>query len=597
VTDLNVNDFSIHVASANGTGSASSNLALLRGFVNMGIPAVAKNLFPSNIQGLPTWYNLRVTKDDFRARKEGVEILICMNQISVQNDLTKVSPGAVCFVRDKLKYQCDRDDIEIIEFPADKIVKEACAVTKLRKLVINFTYVGVVAEYLGMDHAAIEKGLDYIFAGKEKAIALNMAALDASAAWAKENLPEDRKFRVEPMDLAQNRILLEGNAATALGALFAGCTVLGWYPITPATSVCEDMIKYANRYKLDEHGKSTFASVQAEDELASIGVVLGASWAGARAMTSTSGPGISLMSEFIGLGYFTELPAVLINVQRMGPSTGLPTRTSQGDVFSTYFLSHGDARHVLLFPASPEEAFELTGTAFDLADELQTPVFVMSDLDLGMNTWMSSDFKYPSAPLKRGKVLHAEDLAKLDHFGRYEDVDGDGIAYRTFPGNSDPKAPWFSRGTGHSPMATYSEDPDNYRELMDRLGKKFETARKMVPPPVIHGSGHKIGVIAFGTTDGAVEEARILMERHHHPFDYMRIRALPMDVGILRDFVESHEKVYVVEQNKDRQMAQILQLEVPDLAHKFHGVNRYDGFPMCAQEILAGIPEIEGMEV
>lgn len=597
MTDLKVNDFSIHVASANGTGSASSNLALLRGFVNMGIPAVAKNLFPSNIQGLPTWYTLRVTKDDFRARKDGADILVCMNQISLQNDLAKVASGAVVFVRDKLKYECDRDDIEIIEFPADQIVKDNCPNAKLRKLVINFAYVGMVAEYLGMDHDAIEKGLDHIFKGKEKAIALNLATADAAAAWAKEHLPAERKFRVEPMEVAQNRILIEGNAATALGALFAGATVMGWYPITPASSVCEDAIRYAKVLRVDEDGKNTFASVQAEDELASIGVVLGAAWAGARSFTATAGPGISLMSEFVGLGYFTETPAVIVNVQRMGPSTGLPTRTSQGDILSSYFLSHGDARHPLLFPASPEEAFSLTGEAFDLAEELQTPIMVMSDLDLGMNTWMSEDFEYPDKPLRRGKILTEEQLAEMDHYGRYEDVDGDGIPYRTLPGNSDPKAPWFARGTGHTPMATYSEDPDNFRTMLDRLAKKFETARKKVPAPVFHGEGHKIGVIAYGTTDGAVEEARILMERDHHPFDYMRIVALPLDLDVLRDFVEKHEKVYVVEQNKDQQMAQILQLEVPDLAHKFRGVTRYDGFPMTAQEILDGIPEIEGMEV
>lgn len=595
-----VNDFSIHVASANGTGSQSSNQALFRGFFNMGIPAVAKNLFPSNIQGLPTWYNLRVTKDDHRARKASTEILVCMNQDTVQDDLTKIDSGAVCFVRDKLTYSCDRDDIHLVPFPADDLIKEVDDAKKLRKLVINFVYVGLIQQYLGMDRDAIRQGLFKVFSGKAKAVDLNMQAVDVGAKWASENLPGDLpEYRVEPMKVTEGRFLIEGNSASALGALFAGCTVLTWYPITPSSSLCEALIDYAEKYRRDENGKLTFCHVQAEDELASVGMVLGASWAGARAMTATAGPGISLMSEFVGLGYFTETPAVIVDVQRMGPSTGLPTRTSQGDILTTYFLSHGDAKHVLLFPSTPEEAFELTHEAFQLADGLQTPVFVMLDLDLGMNTWMSSDFAYPDKGIDRGKLLTEADTEKLKDFRRYADVDGDGVPYRTAPGNPDPRAAWFARGTGHTAAATYSEDPDNYRMLLDRLAKKFETARKKVPAPVVaNGGGSKVGIIAYGTTDGAVEEARSRYQaKHGQGLDYMRVRALPIDVGALRKFVEGHDKVYVVEQNRDQQMASILRLEVPDLAAKIGSVGIYDGFTVTANQVLRGIPEIEGMEV
>jgi 2-oxoglutarate ferredoxin oxidoreductase subunit alpha len=596
---LNVNDFTIHVASANGTGSQSSNLTLMRGIFYMGVPVVAKNLFPSNIQGLPTWYNLRVSKDDYRARSPSVEILVCMNQDTVQDDLQKVDAGAVCFVREKLKYECTRDDIEVIPFPADKIIKDVDA-GKLKKLVINFIYVGVLAEYLGIDRDSLEKGASKVFKGKAKAVGINMAAVDAGIAWTKENVTGDRKYKIEKMEgVTDGRLLVEGNSASALGAMFAGCTVLTWYPITPSSSMCEALISYSEKYRKDENGKSTFAHIQAEDELASVGMVIGASWAGARACTATAGPGISLMGEFIGLAYFTETPAVIVNVQRMGPSTGLPTRTSQGDTLSTYTASHGDSKHVLLFPSTPDEAFDMTGEAFDLAERLQTPVFVMLDLDLGMNTHMSEPFQYPEKPYDRGKVLDDEALAKLDDFRRYADIDGDGIPYRTVPGTSDPKAAWFARGTGHTPAATYSEDPDNYREMLDRLSKKFETARKTVPAPVVtNGGGTKVGLIAYGTSHQAIEETNDrLKAAGEQPVDYMRIRSLPIDVAALRDFVEKHDKVYVVDQNRDAQMADILRLEVPDLADKFGSILTYDGFPPTCGQIMAGMPEITGIEV
>lgn len=594
---MRVNDFSIHVASANGTGSQSSNLAIMRGIFNMGIPVVAKNFFPSNIQGLPTWYNLRVNGDGYLARRDDYEILVCMNQVTVVDDLKKAPAGCVCFVRDKLVYPMDRDDITVIPFPADALIKEACDVGKLRKLVINFIYVGVVMEYLGIERDAIEQGLSKVFGGKPKAVGLNMKAVDAGAAWAKENLPDERTCKVERLDKNDGKFIVEGNEAAALGAMFGGCNFIAWYPITPSSSLCEAAIKHFEDHRVDEDGKRNFAVVQAEDELASLGMVLGAAWAGARAMTATSGPGISLMSEFAGLGYFSETPAVVVNVQRMGPSTGLPTRTSQGDILSTYYLSHGDARHPLLFPSTPKEAFEFGWKVFDLADRLQTPVFLMLDLDLGMNNWMSDDFDYPDQPLDRGKLLDDEGLAKMDWFGRYADVDGDGIPYRTVPGIKDPRGAWFARGTGHTPAATYSEDPRNYAEGLDRLAKKFDTARTLLPQPVVDTvEGATLGVIAYGTSDPAVAEARDRAAKKDKAFDYMRIRAVPAPLDQVRKFVEEHDAVYVIDQNRDEQMAQILRSELRDLATKIQSVTSYDGLPLSAGHVVRSIPELDGVE-
>ncbi len=595
---MNVNDFSIHVATSNGTGSQSSNQVLMRGVLNMGIPVVAKNMFPSNISGLPTWYNLRVTKDDFRTRKLTDDILVCMNQETVLDDLRKAAPGTIVFMRDKLVCTTDRTDLTVIPFPADEIVRKSCEVVKIRKLVVNFVYVGVLQEYLGIDRDALVQGLAKVFSGKDKVIAPNLAAMDAGAAWAKENLPAERRFRVEPMDKAKGRFVIDGNDAAALGAMFGGCTFVGWYPITPSSSLCESFMSHCEEHRTDPDGKRTYAIIQAEDELASLGMVLGASWAGARSMTATAGPGVSLMSEFTGLGYFTETPAVIVDVQRMGPSTGLPTRTAQGDILSTYYLSHGDAKHVMLFPANPEETFDDMVSAFDLADRLQTPVFVMLDLDLGMNSWMCEGFAYPEKPIDRGKILTEADLAKMTSFRRYADVDGDGIPYRTIAGVRDPKGAWFARGTGHSPAATYSEDPDNYRDLLVRLGKKFETARKLVPAPVeVRNPGAKVGFIHYGTSEGACREAVERCVRQGTPVDSLRLRALPVDLDRLRSFVSRLDRVYVVDQNRDGQMAAILRAEVPDLAPRLLSITHFDGLPLAAGHVLAEAQGLSGVEV
>src|SRR5579872_7545716 len=402
-----------------------------------------------------------------------------------------------------------RDDLIFYSAPFDKIVAPVCPEAKLRKLVKNMIYVGVVAKLLDLDMAEVDKALRKQFAKKIKAANLNLAAVQAGFDYAAASLIKGDPFRIERMDKNSGKIIIDGNAASALGCVFAGCTVLSWYPITPSSSLAENMIDYLKRFRIGADGKATFAVIQAEDELAAIGMVIGASWAGARAMTTTSGPGISLMSEFAGLAYYAEIPAVVWDIQRVGPSTGLPTRTSQGDILSTAFLSHGDTKHIMLFPSSPHECFEMATDAFNLAEKYQTIVFVMSDLDLGMNNWMSDPFPYPEKPIERGKVLSKEDLDRVGKFSRYKDVDGDGVPYRTLPGTEHPAAAYFTRGSGHNTEAQYSERPDDYQNNMERLARKFETARSYVPrPEVVAGEGEKIGIIAYGSSDFAVRESR-----------------------------------------------------------------------------------------
>ena len=582
-----INNMSIQVATVNGSGSQSSNTVLLRTIFQMGVPVSGKNLFPSNIAGLPTWYTIRANKHGYVARKKEIDFLIAMNPETARDDVMSLAAGAAVLYDEPLNLKAMRDDLIFYSAPFDKIVAPVCPEAKLRKLVKNMIYVGVVAKLLDLDMAEVDKALRKQFAKKIKAANLNLAAVQAGFDYAAASLIKGDPFRIERMDKNSGKIIIDGNAASALGCVFAGCTVLSWYPITPSSSLAENMIDYLKRFRIAADGKATFAVIQAEDELAAIGMVIGASWAGARAMTTTSGPGISLMSEFAGLAYYAEIPAVVWDIQRVGPSTGLPTRTSQGDILSTALLSHGDTKHILLFPSSPHECFEMAMDAFNLAEKFQTPVFVMSDLDLGMNNWMSDPFPYPDKPIDRGKVLSKEDLDGLGGFGRYKDVDGDAIGYRTLPGTQHPAAAYFTRGSGHNSQGNYSERPEDYENNMERLLRKFDNVRAVAPAPVTEEMPNaEIGIIAFGTTHWALTESRDqLRDEHKLATDYLRLRAFPFSHEVA-DFVRSHKRVYVVEQNRDAQMFSLLRMDLDaELALKLRSVARLDGLPIDARSI------------
>jgi 2-oxoglutarate/2-oxoacid ferredoxin oxidoreductase subunit alpha len=592
-----INDFSIQIATVNGSGSQSANNILLRSIFAMGVPVSGKNLFPSNIAGLPTWYTIRASKNGYVARKKDIDVLIAMNAETSQQDILSLHPGAMAIYEEAANLKQFRDDVVCYPVPFDKLTAAVCPEAKLRKLVRNMIYVGVAAHLLDMDMAVVEKTVRKQFAKKQKAADLNWAAVEAGANYAKESLTKADPFRLERMHATENKIIIDGNAACALGAMFAGVTVVTWYPITPSSSVVEQLIDYLKKYRIEEDGKASFAVVQAEDELAAVGMVLGAGWAGARSMTATSGPGISLMAEFTGLGYFAELPGVIFDIQRVGPSTGLPTRTAQADLLSIAYLSHGDTKHVMLLPGNVKECYEFAGAAFDLAEGLQTPIFVLSDLDLGMNNWMSDPFEYPDKPIARGKILSAEDLTRLGGFGRYKDVDGDGIPYRTLPGTDHPQAAYFTRGSGHNEKALYSEKPEDYQNLMERLARKFETARTLVPAPLVVQTGQsKIGIIAYGTSDFAVTESRDQMKKEFGlEADYLRIRAFPFSREV-RDFVASHERVYVVEQNRDAQMLSLLKLDLPTAEiTKLRSVRHFNGLPIDARSVTDEIVLQEGI--
>lgn len=591
-----VNDMSIQVATVNGSGSQSSNTVLLRSIFQMGVPVSGKNLFPSNIAGLPTWYTIRANKDGYVARKKEIDFLVAMNQETAQADVTSLDPGAVVLYDEPLNLASLRDDLIFYSVPFDKLVAPVCPEAKLRKLVKNMIYVGVVAKLLDIDMAEVEKALRKQFAKKVKAANLNFAAAQAGFDYAAASLIKRDPYRIERMDKNEGKIIVDGNTASALGCIFAGCTVLSWYPITPSSSLAENMIEYFRRFRIGPDGRATFAVIQAEDELAAIGMVVGAGWAGARAMTTTSGPGISLMSEFAGLAYYAEIPGVVWDIQRVGPSTGLPTRTSQGDILSTAFLSHGDTKHIMLLPGSPRECFEMAIEAFNLAEKYQTIVFVMSDLDIGMNNWMSDPFHYPEKPIDRGKVLTKEDLDRLGGFARYRDVDGDGIGYRTLPGTEHPAAAYFTRGSGHAPTSQYSEKPEDYEGNMLRLSRKFEHARSAVPAPIVHTMPNaEIGILAFGSSHWAMIETRDqLRDEHEIRTDYLRIRGYPFAHEIA-DFVRSHQRVYVVEQNRDGQMLALLKLDLDsELIPKLRSVARLDGLPLDARSVTDDIAAREG---
>jgi 2-oxoglutarate ferredoxin oxidoreductase subunit alpha len=591
-----VNDFSIQIATVNGSGSQSANAVLLRSIFHMGVPVSGKSLFPSNIAGLPTWFTIRVSKQGWIARKSDTDILISMNPERAQEDVLSLNPGAVVIFDEPLKLDELRTDVTFYSVPFDRLTAATGAEPKLRKLVKNMVYVGVAAQLLSIDMESLEATVRKQFAKKVKAAELNLSAVRAGYEYAKATLTKQDPYVVESMNDTAGKILIDGNTAAALGALFAGVTVVAWYPITPSTSIVEDLIDYMKQYRVEKDGKATFAVVQAEDELAAIGMVLGAGWAGARSMTATSGPGISLMAEFSGLGYYVEIPGVIFNVQRTGPSTGLPTRTSQADLSFIAGLSHGDTKHVMLLPASVKECFELGIAAFDLAEQLQTPVFVLSDLDLGMNHWMSEPFEYPEKPINRGKVLNAKQLEELGGFARYKDVDGDGIGYRTLPGTDHPGAAYFTRGSGHNEKALYSERPADYENNMLRLARKFETAKTLVPKPILEGAGtQKVGIIAFGTSHWAVIEGRDQLERESGlATDYLRIRAFPFTQEVA-EFVAAHDRIYVVEQNRDAQMLNLLKTNLdPADAVKLHSVLHFNGLPIDAQSVTNAIAAAEG---
>ncbi len=593
-----VNDFVITVATANGSGSQSSNNILVRTLFRMGIPVGGKNLFPSNIAGLPTWFTIRANDAGFTARKRLADIVVCMNPQTAVEDLKLVRPGGHVFVNSEIKIAPESmpNDIQLIPIPFREIVTPLSDSVKLRKLLANMIYVGVLAELLKIPQDVIDGVVRHQFGDKESVIASNLKTLLAGREWAKANLSNvafPYEARINPGQ-NENRVLIDGNTSAAMGLVFGGCTFVSWYPITPSSSLVENFIDLAEKYRIDKDGKKTFAVVQAEDELASIAMVVGAGWAGARAMTATSGPGLSLMGEAAGLSYYAEIPSVIWDVQRVGPSTGLPTRTMQGDLEAAYTLSHGDKKHVVLLPGTASECFAFAQCAFDLAEELQTLVIVLSDLDIGMNLHSSHRFNYSTDPFIRGKVLDAPALEKLGGFHRYKDIDNDGIPYRTLTGTHHKNAAYFTRGTGHDESGYYSENPEVYKKNMDRLAKKFETAKKLVPKPVTdQKSGVKIGLLIYGSSHEATAEARFLLQEKNIETNCMRIRALPLSAEV-EEFIDSHERVYVIEQNRDAQLFNVIRSEMPQYWQKCRCVLHYDGLPMDAEGVVEQILKSEG---
>ncbi|MDO8494321.1 MAG: 2-oxoacid:acceptor oxidoreductase subunit alpha [Deltaproteobacteria bacterium] len=584
----NTNNFTIRVATVNGSGSQSSNNILMRSLFYMGIPVAGKNIFPSNIAGLPTWFHIRVSKEGYVGMRKTSEIYILMNAETFAEDVATAPAGSAVIYHDILAKGDLRSDLHLYPVPFQKIVNECCEVTKLRRLVINMVYVGVAAQLFNIDMKMVRHALEKQFASKPKAVDLNWQAIEAGFNYAKDNLKKKDPYKSEPLNKTKGKIMLTGNEALAMGCLFGGCSVFSWYPITPASSVGESVIDYFGQYRRDpsNDNRAHFAVVQAEDELAALGMAIGAGWAGARSATSTSGPGISLMAEFAGLAYFTEIPTVIFDVQRLGPSTGLPTRTSQGDILFTHFLSHGDTKHLALIPSTMEECFEMSTEAFNLADEFQTPIFVMSDLDLGMNLWMSEPFEYPKENFRRGKVLTEEQLNKMQFFERYGDPDGDGVSYRTLPGNKHSKAAYFTRGSGHTFKATYSEKPEDWRAILDKIAKKIDLAKTKTPQPIVEEEkGAKVGLIAYGSTHFALEEAREHLKKKGLATGYLRIRALPLN-GKLEKFIQSYDTVYCVEQNQQGQMAALIRLSYPLLSPKVHPILHYDGMPIYPATIV-----------
>jgi 2-oxoglutarate ferredoxin oxidoreductase subunit alpha len=590
-------DLNLVASTVNGSGSQSANLVLTRAVFAMGIPVAPKNLFPSNIEGLPTWFYLRANSAGYRAGRRRADLLVAMDRATFQADIARLEPGGVLVFEEAYGAPELEDGVppHLYPVPFAKLAKESIPDPDLRKYLTNMIYVGVVAEILGIPESALEQALTQQFHSKPKALAANREAITLGRDYFRSNLTKTDGLQLRPLDATDGQLLLEGNQAAALGAIMGGCMVLAWYPITPSSSLAEHMIGLADRYRIDpETGERRMATIQAEDELAAAGMVLGAGWAGARAMTTTSGPGISLMAEFVGLGYYAEIPGVFVDIQRVGPSTGLPTRTMQGDVSFAYTLSHGDTRHPVLLPGTVLECYEFLQLAFDLADQLQTPIFVLSDLDLGMNLWMTGELPYPGQGFKRGKVLHKQDLEGMQRFERYRDVDGDGVTWRTLPGTEHPLAAYFTRGSGHDEAARYTENEETYARVMDRLARKLETGRDLLPAPLLEGSTAEVGIIAYGSSHHAVVEARALLAEDGLETDYLRLRALPSAAAVA-EFVAGHARVYVVEQNRDGQMLQILQVELgAELAGRLRSVRHYDGLPLFATDLVEALRRSEG---
>jgi len=586
-----VNDFVVRFANVNGTGSASANTLFAKSIFRSGVPVSAKNIFPSNIQGLPTWYEVRVNGNGYLGRREGINIMVSINPQSTDQDLKNTAPGGY-FLYDStwpLPHDKKRDDLHYLEIPLMEMSNQNFSEPRFRQLFKNIIYVGALSALLNIDRAIFEELFMDQFPGKEKVVASNLKALDLGIAYAKENWKCPLDFYITPLKMNDGKIMVDGNTACALGAVYGGATVMAWYPITPSTSVADAFEEYCSKLRIDpETGKRKYAIVQAEDELAAIGVVIGANWNGARAFTATSGPGVSLMNEFLGLAYFAEIPTVLIDVQRAGPSTGMPTRTQQADVMSAFYASHGDTKQVLLFPSTPFECFEMTATAFDLAERLQTPIMVMTDLDLGMNDHLSDALTWDmSRQYDRGKVLTAEDLDRMEKFGRYQDYDKDGITYRTLPGTHPYKGSFFTRGTSRDEDAKYTEDGGAYVRNMDRLVRKWNTAKTLVPGPEFytHGNGADLGMLFFGTTTASAKEAMDHLRIQGCEIDGMRLKAAPFSQEVL-DFILEHETVFVVEQNRDGQMRNILINELEIDPRRLISVLNYDGFPITADNII-----------
>ncbi len=584
-----VNDFCITISTVNGSGSATANNLLLRALFRMGIPVSGKNIFPSNIQGLPTWYTIRLSKDGYLARLEKDDIVVAMNPASFSREMDFILPGGVLFYADDIKQEITRTDIIAYPMPVKKLIKDADVAPNMRDYIANMVYVGVVGQMLGISLDELYAALDFHFKGKKKAIDSNFNVIKAAADWAAANLEKKDPYRVERMTgMTDDCIMADGNTSAALGALFGGLQFSGWYPITPATSLAESLNEYLPMLRKDpQTGKYTCIVVQSEDELAAIGMTIGAGWAGLRSMTSTSGPGLSLMSEYLGLAYYAEVPCVVWDVQRVGPSTGLPTRTQQGDLTQVYFNGHGDTQFVMLIPGSVNECFEFGWRALDVAERVQTPVIVMSDLDLGMNQWMTKKFDYPDRPLDRGKILWEEDIDALvkenKDWGRYLDVDGDGIPYRTVAGNKHPRSAYFARGTGHDEYGKYSEEPEVWERVLDRIARKIQNSTAYLPAPVLTSDGKsEIGIIVSGSAEPAVMEARDQLKHKGVATDVLRIRSIPFHDEV-KDFLRDHQRVYVVELNRDGQMGQLLTINYPEYATRLFKVAHTDGLALTAK--------------
>jgi 2-oxoglutarate ferredoxin oxidoreductase subunit alpha len=591
MADPVINNFSITIATVNGSGSQTANVTLLRALFKMGIPVSGKNIFPSNIQGLPTWYTIRISKNGFTARRDEQEVVVTLNPVSFARDLASVQTGGAFFYADDIKLPISRNDISIYPIPVKQMSRSADVSPTLRDYIANMVYVGILAQVLGIELETIKQALSFHFKGKTQAIDSNFNTVKSAADWAAQNLQKTDPYSVAKMDSTSGFVMADGNTAAALGAIYGGLQFAAWYPITPATTLAESLNIFLPQLRKNANGKQTYAILQAEDELAAVGMAIGAGWGGLRAMTSTSGPGISLMAEYAGLAYFAEVPIVIWDVQRIGPSTGLPTRTAQGDLTETYYLSHGDKQNVILLPGSVQECFEFGWKAFDLAEKLQSPIFVLSDLDLGMNQWMTKPFEYPDTPLERGKVLWETDLEKRNGiWSRYKDSDGDGIPFRTVPGNRHPSAAWFGRGTGHDENARYTEDSDIWETNMARLKKKYDTARTLVPKPIIEADKDAtIGIIAYGSTGPAVVEARTLFQQAGGPESaFLRLRALPCTDEVL-DFIKAYKRIYIVEANRDGQLRQILSALLPNHAPKFRSTCHSDGLPLTAEWVQNSI--------